>query len=223
MPAPTYTRVKIANLALAEVPDKPIASLDEGSLQAREINRHYDQCVGELLEEHPWTWALARVSLASVTNDRSDVWGYAYAIPENCAYIGKVFQTMDQPSPISNPCPGSRFASNSLAGLGDVNDRNPGWRFELGEDAAVLYTDINGASMEFTRNDVLESKFKPQFVRGLSCRIAARASVGLNRDVAKRRELWQLAETEVAKAKANDRNRERETYGDFIPDWVAAR
>src|SRR4051812_21542055 len=79
---PALSQLQIANLALARLPAKEIASPDENSLEAREVRRFYPQVVADLLSGD-WSFANQRVQLASVTNDRPAEWVYAYALPAN--------------------------------------------------------------------------------------------------------------------------------------------
>jgi hypothetical protein len=176
MGAPTISKTFVSNLALAELPQGAIASYeDENSQAARQCRTHYDQCVQELLEDHPWTFALGRVLLAQVTNDRP-VWGYAYTVPQDAAYIGKVFgpegQGLDD---INNPIPGTRFANVSIPGMVlNTDDRDPRWPFELGQDGAVLYTDCENAAVEYTKKAISEAVFRPMFTRALAVLLASR-------------------------------------------------
>lgn len=219
-----YSDTIICNMALAEVPDKQIQSLTEQSLQARECRRWYSQCVGELLEDYPWTFALGRLSLAQLVNDRPEVWGYQYAIPDNCAYIGKIFPTAIMAADALSPIPGARLVVPQLPGqINNIYDRNPGVRFEIGEDGASIYCDLANATMEFTKNAISEAVMRPMFVRALTTLLASRLVSALTKDVGRRQQLAQMAMYDANEAKASDKNRQDETWGDWIPDWIAIR
>jgi hypothetical protein len=222
MRAPVYSDTIICNLALADVPDKPIASLQEVSLQARECLRQYAQCCGEMLEMRPWTFALARVTLAQVTNDRKLEWCFAYQTPNDCAFIGKVFQNYDAEAASTQSIIPGTVPARQIGSIENWRDHSPQRTFELG-DNGVLYTDCPFAAMEYTRNAVSESVMRPQFVRALAALIASRIAMPLTKDMSRRNALTQIAEQLGQLAASNDRNRERETWGDYTSSWTLAR
>lgn len=84
----TLSGVEIANRALSMIAEAPIASLDQtNSTAAREVNRWYVPTVGWLLERHHWNLATQRSPLAVVANTRGQEWNYAYARPEDAAFV----------------------------------------------------------------------------------------------------------------------------------------
>lgn len=85
------TKVDICNLALAVLGDTAtVSSIDppEGSAQADHCARFYGLALNEVLSQHPWSFALKRVRLASLAADvegDDDVKQYAY--PTDCLRI----------------------------------------------------------------------------------------------------------------------------------------
>lgn len=80
------SKLIIANKALYKIGAKRLSSLDDGSPNSILINDIYPSCLIELLEEHPWSFAVQTVSMTQlalltalpVMNDGVDV---AYACP----------------------------------------------------------------------------------------------------------------------------------------------
>lgn len=227
---PAYSATSIANMALRHVPDRIIADINENTLQARECKAAYADCVAELLEDHPWEFAFERTSLAQVTNDRPGEWAFAYACPADAAYIGKIIltQAVDTDQTVypvaAQPTNylGLPNVPSYIGALDDVTSRAPGWRFTPFND--VLYTDCPlGAVAEYTVNQLDERRFKPLFVKALACLMAARIAPALVKDRQIGPQMMVMADGFVQRAKASDRNRQMETYGSFIPDWIAVR
>lgn len=234
---PLYNPTSICNRALRKVPDRPIASLDENSLQARECAAAYADCVQELLEDHPWEFAYARSTLASVPNDRSGEWAFAYAMPDQAAYLGKVLLPQDLSiggTVVNDPngvVPivvqprnylGYPDVPSYVGSLDDMFARAPAWRTEL--RGRIIYTDApTGAVAEYTANTLTENVFTAQFVHALHLLIAARVAPALTKDPARSNAILSEYELYANRAKANDRNRQVDRYGDNLPDWVAVR
>jgi hypothetical protein len=208
-----YTDTQICNLALAELPDKPIASLDETSLQARECKRVYQQAVLELFEAHPWQFGTARIALAQITNDRAAEWLFAYAMPSNIAMLRKIIVSMVVPD-TSYLTYGQRPAPIGA----NIFDRAPAMPFLV--SGSTIYTDIENAVAEYLPNGA-EASFTPLFVKALYFDIASRICTPLTKSADKKKELIGQAELWMARAKANDLNSQQNTY-DAIPDVLGS-
>lgn len=77
----------IASDALILLGLTAIADLEQDTQSARDIRAVYEQCRDELIEEHPWRFARARVALARLA--ATPTWGYAYAfsLPSDCIKV----------------------------------------------------------------------------------------------------------------------------------------
>jgi hypothetical protein len=69
-----YSEVKISNLALVEIGESPISSLDESSKKARHLKTLFPMHRDRLLRAHPWAFAKKRVSLA--LDSEEPIFGY---------------------------------------------------------------------------------------------------------------------------------------------------
>lgn len=80
------TLIDLCNRALASIAAGSVASLTEGSIEARECNRFAQALLDEMAE---WSAELPllerRVALALLVNDRAAEWLYCYALPADCA------------------------------------------------------------------------------------------------------------------------------------------
>lgn len=68
--------VAIANLALSKFGEKRITSLTDNTPEARQINAIYSEVRDQLLDMHPWRFALVRANLALLT--ATPLYGYSY-------------------------------------------------------------------------------------------------------------------------------------------------
>lgn len=82
-----YSDVSIVNIALADIGEAPISSLDQNSSTAKKANAMYEIKRDELLRMHPWGFAKKRILLP--LSLEKPAWGYAnyYLIPSDSLKI----------------------------------------------------------------------------------------------------------------------------------------
>jgi hypothetical protein len=211
--------VEICNQALAELPDAPIASLDEASLQARQCKRVYGQCLSEMLELHEWGFANRRVVLAGIPNDRPNEWAYAYALPSGIGTPGRLVPDL------------------SSLGLGAIpvqaDDTPPyyeTWAWPASAypsdyiiDATTIYANVDGAILEYGAATVSPTEMSALFVRALALEIASRLAMPLNKSRELKGDLIKQAEVAKDRAKADDMNRQPQRVPSYVPDAKRAR
>lgn len=199
------SRLQIKNMALAELPDAPIASENEASLQARETNRFYEPCLKELLEAHEWGFANRRVALASIVNERDREWGYAYQLPSDLGTpIGIV---PDWTSIISGVTPG--LSANSITSLyGDCPQiLNSEYLKDYVIEGETLYTNLENVILEYGLSSVNENVMSALFQRALVLELASRIAMPLGKSRELKGDLIQAAEVAKARAMADNDNR----------------
>lgn len=139
----TISKVMICNMALRKVGEARIVSLKQaGVTAAKDCDLFYDQIVKETLEEHNWAFARKRVNLALLSNDPTQNWSYAYALPTDNIRV----RSIDRP-----------------AGMPEI-------AYELEGD--MLYTNEPTAVLIYTSNVTDPVRFSPGFVRVLVLRLA---------------------------------------------------
>lgn len=77
----------ICNLALAHLGDAAIMSLDDNSPEAALCNRFYEQTRDEVIQSHPWNFAIRRANLSLLAEAPPFGWGYQYQLPTDCLRI----------------------------------------------------------------------------------------------------------------------------------------
>ena len=72
------TAVEICNRALNAVGQAAITALDEGTARADLCNRLYTDLRDELLQDHPWNFAIRRDTPAASATEPAFEWDYAF-------------------------------------------------------------------------------------------------------------------------------------------------
>lgn len=209
---------EICNLALAELPDKAIASLDEASLQGRECKRVYQQAVEELLQPHPWSFPTTRITLAEIANDRPGEWAHAYQMPTGVGMVRKIIWPQPDTTGLTAPVLfGQRLAPPG--GGQTLWDRAPPQDYVTA--GTTIYTDVPGAVLEYLLSTDGEATFSPLFIKALYFDIASRICMPLTKSSDRKKELISQAELWKGRATAADLNSQRQTY-DPVPDALSA-
>ncbi|KMS62735.1 hypothetical protein [Sphingobium baderi] len=199
-------------MALAELPEQRIDSLDDVNLASDFLNDQYQPAIEFLLEDHDYDFATRRVALALVPNNRPNEWQYAYRLPSDLARPLHLL-------PYSGADTVSTVPVYSWIG------RNRGMEtitpFRIG--GGKLYGNIDGAVLEYATNTVAENQFTAKFARALALELASRVVMPIKKDTKRQGELIRMAEVARERAKADDMNRDRETARDFIPEFMLAR
>lgn len=201
--------VDIANLALSHIGETAeIIALvpNDGSAQSQLAARFYPMARDELLEMHPWTFAMRRQALTLLGTNEASNWVYAYAMPSDCLKPRAVLS-----------------AAAQLDGEGE--------QYEVETNVAgnkVIYTDMPEAVLRYTRTLTDTTKFTPMFTAALARNLAAKlagtiikGSAGMQVATAQ----MKLFLVEYAAAKTDDANtgKRNNLYRDRTPSAVLAR
>jgi hypothetical protein len=212
-------RIDICNQAIAELPAKPIQSIDENSLEARECRRFYPQVIREMLEgPHDWSFQNRRTVLAQLaTNGRDREWAYAYAVPADMGTPIRVLPDFDSLGlGIPVPLPGDPYMETWATQLGSIEMP---YIIENG----TLYTNAATATLEYGVNDIEEVVIGPLVERAIVAELASRLAVPVKKDRKLKGELIQEAEVAWARAMADDLNRQPQSYPEYVSEVMLAR
>ena len=177
--------VDICNLGLSHFgKDANLSALTEQSIEAEHCSRFYPVALNELLEEFDWTFARARATLASVTNDREDI-AYKYARPSDC------------------------LRERRLLPLGYGEDVTDSADFQ--REGGFIYADDPSATLVYTKILTDTTKFSPMFVIALSWRVASYIAGPIVKDPTGNipLRLRKVSDTMAGQAKASDANIDR--------------
>lgn len=79
--------VEICNRALNALGAKAITALDEGTERADLCNRLYTDLRDELIQDHPWNFAIRRDAIAASVTTPAFEWTYQYPFPADCIRV----------------------------------------------------------------------------------------------------------------------------------------
>jgi hypothetical protein len=206
------SKLQIWNMALAELPEQRIDSLDDVNLASDFLNDAYQPAIEFLLEDHDYEFATLRVALAQVPNDRPSEWQYAYKLPNDLARPLHLLPYSGADTAPATP------VYSWIGRARGLETRTP---FRMAD--GKLYANIEGAVLEYATNSLAESKFTAKFARALALELASRVVMPIKKDAKRQAELIRMAEVARERAKADDMNRDRESPRDFIPEFMLAR
>ena len=155
------SKTAICNLALAQLGQEPIVSLEQEDEKARRLKLFYEPVRDEVLRTHNWAFAAAQMPLALV-DQLPDLHGWrAYKYPSAALFIRGVF---------SARAPHIRLPFEE--------------RFREDLQARVLYVAAEDVYADYTRRITDENCFDPAFVKCFSLALAADLAVALTGDTA---------------------------------------
>ena len=204
--------VDICNEALGEVPADLIADInDDSSLSARHCKRLLPAVISDLLEFHDFDFATTRVALASTYNQRAGEWAFAYALPAD----------MRAPKQIVPHYENAGGYPVSFAGMSVTGQAQSAIEYVIADN--LLYTNLENAWLEYSRDNVPVTRFPSLFARAVALEMASRLVMPINPDSKRKEELVRQAEIAKARAVAADANRNNDRSIDFMSDRALAR
>lgn len=159
------SKIDIANLALAQLGQEPISSLEQDDERARRLRLFYDPVRREVLRTHNWSFACTQADLALLepqTNGQST--DYVYAYPQDCLFLRKVYAG------------GNCGKTNGPVAFKEL--------YRQACQARVIICQVPQARAEYTRDVTDTTIFDPAFVKAFSLALAADLAVALSADMA---------------------------------------
>lgn len=150
------SKITVCNLALAQLGQTPISSLDQDDEKARRLNLFYEPVRDEVLRTHNWAFAGAEEPLMLI----EEVHGkFLYKYPAEALFVRRVF----------DPNSGRKSLKFREFFRTDLHCR-------------VLETTSSQAYAEYTRRILDENLFDPAFVKSFSLALACDLAVALTGD-----------------------------------------
>ena len=177
--------ISICNAALRMIKVSTINSLTEGSEQARACAAVYDGARRGLLRLVTWNFARTFAPLAlSASWKENPLWRFAYVLPTDCLYAVRVY-----PADMMAYAAAGASAVYADGRPQQLTEGSADARFEAGllkEDIGgisnmtkVIFTDAEGAYLEYVA-DVSDPKlFDPMFAEVLSYKLASCLAIPL--------------------------------------------
>jgi len=193
--------VKICNMALSRAGvSNFIEDLGEKSEEAAACDLVYATLRDLVLREFPWGFAKTYQTLALVEESPVSGWSYSYRRPSDCLKIHMIAQSARQSDMIS-PIP-----------------------YDIGSDDSgqLIYTDINPATLKYTRRVENTTLFTPDFDSALAWRITADISLPRSRIKGMSEKAMSMYMLELGRAAAHSAN-EQQADPDPESEFIRAR
>jgi hypothetical protein len=165
------SEVDISNTALSHIGDEAIvASINppDGSVQAGHCARWYPIARDELLEMHNWRFALRRGGLALSPLVPPVGWAYAYQVPADCVQPIAVLMPTALPDLYS-----TQINVITPTGSDTTNAQDFTVESSSGDGTAVLYTNVDQATLLYKVAITDAAKFTPLFRAALARLLAS--------------------------------------------------
>lgn len=176
------TKISICNLALAQLGQSPIASLEQENEKARRLNLFYAPVRDEVLRTHNWAFAGVQEPLALIAADPDEQDRYVYKYPAEALFIRRVY------SPAQKQLDFQEFFRPDL-------------------HSRVILTAYDKAQAEYTRRITDENLFDAAFIKSFSLALACDLAVALTADTQLAAQLLQryaLSLEEARRANASE-------------------
>lgn len=167
--------VDICNAALGYLGDTATVSAlspPEGSAQAGHCSRFYPMARDSLLELHPWSFSMARITLALLDITPPSAWEFAYAAPDNLLSILSVLD----PESFDDYSAGIYQAYNNKGAIALAAGSYTPQPFSVetinGTD--VILTNQENAVLRYTMKVTDTTKFPPLFTEALTWLLASK-------------------------------------------------
>ena len=178
------SKIEICNMALRHCHStKSISSLTERQKEAGVCNTFYDISLFSLLESFRWGFATKIESLGLVEKNPNDLWQYSYAVPSDFLKATRIL------SGIRNET---------------LSQRVP---FDLvfGDTSSLIYTDQEGAKLEYIKKHNNPSQYPPSFTLALSYLLAFNILPSLSvGDTSRKEKLYEYYQIHLSIAQKND-------------------
>lgn len=189
------TLIDLCNRALAAIAAGSVASLTEGSIEARECNRFAQPLLDEMAD---WSSELPllerRVALALLANDRADEWLYCYALPSDCADPLTIRETVDAVSYLPMAGPHNFPLVDREANAFTVAN-------------GKLYCNVENALLVYSKAGLSVDDLSPLAARAFETELAARICFPVKKDAKMAQSLAQYADIARKRWIADEENK----------------
>ena len=224
------SEVDICNMALGHLGDTAtVASINppEGSAQAEHCARFYPIARDSLLEMHFWNFAMKRGILAQVENTWPE-WQYAYAVPGDCLNPISVLpqDAADDYATKFVPTDTPFWAHNYSPVIAAGRYVPQPYSIEMDDSGQqIILTNVENATLRYTRYVADPTQFSPLFVMTLSWHLASMlAGPIIKGDIgaAEGKRCQAMAIQWMSQAEQSDAN-QRSIHVEHIVPWTTGR
>lgn len=176
----------VCNAALSHIGEQPITAITDTDPASSVCNQWFDVVVSEVLEEHAWPFATAKIALSEIISKNDIGWAYSYTYPSSCAHLLFVYNE-------------------------STVDNKHEQDFEVYYDTTlaqhVIHSQLGTAYADYTYTAIPVTAWDTKFTEAVSYKLAAKIANKLIADPAmalKMSELYQRALSEAARIGASE-------------------
>lgn len=203
--------IDLCNQSLATIKKGSIASLDEGSIEARECRRFAEPLLREMIDwSDCFPFARKRTALAEVANDRPAEWLHAYAAPSDMASplmirrVERPVEYLPSTGPFTFP----------------MQDETP---LAFGFEGSRIFTNVENATLIYTRSEITADELPPLGQRAFVIELAARLAMPVAKDDTLAGQLAEQAEVLKQRWIADEENRAPRQVPRYVSEVEYAR
>lgn len=203
--------IDLCNRALASIAAGSIASLDEGSIEARECLRYAQALLDEMAD---WSSDLPllerRQTLALLENDRASEWLYCYALPADCADPLTIREALDAATfaPMTGP---HNFPL--------VDQESNAFTVANGK----LYCNVETAILVYSKAGLSAAELSPLGGRAFETELAARVCFPIKKDAKMAQTMAQYADIARRRWLADEENKRPRRQTRYVSEAEYAR
>lgn len=177
---PATSKINICNNALLRIGADIINALNEQSKEAEYCNKFYDEDRVEVLEQHPWNFAMKQTTLSKLAETPND-YSFVYTLPSDYVIARKIVDT--------------------------ANPENNQIKYEVRE--RKLYTDQDAAILEYTFDQGDTTAFSSAFSNALAWRLAADLAMPITNNIAVQEAMMRMYLGALSVGERNDARAQR--------------
>jgi len=174
------SKISICNLALAQLGQSPISSLEQEDEKARRLNLFYEPVRDEVLRTHNWGFASAEEPLALLEQDTLTN-AFLYKYPAEALFIRRIF---------APNCPEQSLAFHE--------------RFRSDLHCRILCVQASQAHVCYTARITDENLFDSAFIKAFSLALACDLAVALTADTQLAAQLLQKYTLSIEEARRSN-------------------
>ncbi len=193
------TDVSICNLALSDLAQQPIVSMNDKGTAAAQCRQHYPDVVRVLLEMHHFGLATKQANLVASDEIGTMRYIYTYLLPEDAAHVVR----LAYPRELQN--------TSYYVGLRARLDATL-QQFEV--EGRVLRTNVVNATVDYVSYNITEADFNGLFAKAVRWKLASAIAMPITKRQDLRDQYEAKADQHINAFLSREANAQRPTYGD---------
>jgi len=185
-------KLQIFNMALQNIGQNLLNSVNEDTKEAKELSLRYDSCRRFVLSSHRWSFAMKRMLLNADAETPAFNWQYQYQLPVDCLKVVSTKNNEASKNYISNPIIDETKVSGLAAEQPD----------DFIVEGKKILTNLSSMGIIYIADIIDESLFSQGFVDALSYYLAYAVSERLKGSA--NNDMLTMYQNQISTAKTTD-------------------